>query len=58
VRGKVLGPDNRPLAGVVVQLRNDLTGFKQDDATTTDGSFSCRKGVDQAHECNAFHAAQ
>jgi hypothetical protein len=40
VRGKVVGPDNRPLAGVVVQLRNDITGFKQDNATTTDGSFS------------------
>jgi hypothetical protein len=40
VRGKVLGPDNKPLAGVVVQLRNDITGFKQDVATTADGSFS------------------
>ncbi|MCU1347029.1 MAG: TonB-dependent receptor [Acidobacteria bacterium] len=40
VRGKVLGPDNRPLAGVVVQLRNDLTGFRADAATAVDGSFS------------------
>ena len=40
VRGKVLGPDNKPLAGVVVQLRNDITGFKQDAATTADGTFS------------------
>ncbi|MGH9421265.1 MAG: carboxypeptidase regulatory-like domain-containing protein, partial [Thermoanaerobaculia bacterium] len=40
VRGKVLGPDNKPLAGVVVQLRNDITGFKQDAATTSDGSFA------------------
>src|SRR2546429_1299286 len=40
VRGKVLGPDNRPLSGVVVQLRNDITGFKQDAATTTDGTFT------------------
>src|SRR2546427_760916 len=40
VRGKVLGPDNRPMAGVVVQLRNDITGFKQDAATTTDGTFT------------------
>ncbi|MEA2338282.1 MAG: hypothetical protein QOE82_2289 [Thermoanaerobaculia bacterium] len=39
VRGKVLGPDNKPLAGVVVQLRNDLTGFKQDSATIADGTF-------------------
>lgn len=40
VRGKVLGPDNKPLAGVVVQLRNDITGFKQDAATTADGTFA------------------
>jgi len=40
VRGKVLGPDNQPLAGVVVQLRNDITGFKQDAATATDGVFN------------------
>lgn len=39
VRGKVLGPDNKPLAGVVVQLRNDITGFKQDAATAADGTF-------------------
>jgi hypothetical protein len=40
VRGKVLGPDNKPLAGVVVQLRNDITGFRQDVATTADGTFN------------------
>ena len=40
VRGKVLGPDNKPLAGVVVQLRNDITGFKQDVATASDGTFA------------------
>jgi hypothetical protein len=40
VHGKVLGPDNRPLAGVVVQLRNDITGFKQDSPTTADGTFA------------------
>ena len=34
VRGTVLGPDGRPLSGVVVQLRNDITGFKADSATT------------------------
>src|ERR1051326_2778784 len=37
VRVKVLGPDNRPMSGVVVQLRNDITGFKQDTASGTDG---------------------
>lgn len=40
IRGKVLGPDNKPLTGVVVQLRNDITGFKQDAATTVDGTFN------------------
>jgi outer membrane cobalamin receptor len=40
VHGKVLGPDNRPMAGVVVTLRNDVTGFKQQAATGTDGTFS------------------
>jgi carboxypeptidase family protein len=40
VHGKVLGPDNRTMAGVVVTLRNDVTGFKQQTATGTDGTFS------------------
>jgi len=40
VHGKVLGPDNRPMAGVVVTLRNDVTGFKQQTVTGTDGTFS------------------
>ena len=40
VRVKVLGPDNRPLSGVLVQLRNDITGFRQDAATNTDGTAS------------------
>jgi hypothetical protein len=40
VRGKVLGPDEKPLAGVVVQLRNAISGFKQDVATASDGTFT------------------
>jgi hypothetical protein len=40
VRGKVVGPDNAPLSGVVVQLRNNVTGFKQDAVTNTDGGFT------------------
>jgi hypothetical protein len=40
VRGKVLGPDNHPMPGVVVQLRNDLTGFTQNAATSADGTFT------------------
>jgi hypothetical protein len=27
IRGKVIGPDSRAMAGVTVQLRNDITGF-------------------------------
>jgi hypothetical protein len=40
VRGTIVGPDGRPLAGVLVQLRNDITGFRAENATTTDGAFS------------------
>jgi hypothetical protein len=40
VRGRVLGPDNKPMNGVVVQLRNDITGFKQDAATNDRGLFT------------------
>jgi hypothetical protein len=40
VRGTVLGPDGRPMSGVLVELRNDITGFKAQNATTTDGAFS------------------
>jgi Carboxypeptidase regulatory-like domain len=40
VHGRVVGPDGQPLAGVLVQLRNDLTGFKAENATTTDGAFT------------------
>jgi hypothetical protein len=40
VHGTVVGPDNHPMAGVVVSLRNDVTGFHQDAATGTDGDFT------------------
>src|SRR5260370_157124 len=39
VHGKVLGPDNKPMAGVAVQLRNDITGFKAQSITNADGAF-------------------
>jgi hypothetical protein len=39
VHGRVLGPDNQPMAGVLVQLRNDVTGFKAQNATGSDGAF-------------------
>jgi hypothetical protein len=39
VRGRVSGPDNAPMSGVVVQLRNEVTGFKQDAVSGADGSF-------------------
>jgi Carboxypeptidase regulatory-like domain len=40
LHGKVLGPDKQPMAGVLVVLRNDVTGFRQQAATGTDGQFS------------------
>ena len=40
VRGKVLGPDGQPMAGILVQLRNDITGFKQNAASGADGTFA------------------
>jgi hypothetical protein len=40
VHGTVTGPDNRPMPGVVVTLRNDVTGFKQQSVTGTDGGFT------------------
>jgi hypothetical protein len=39
VRGKILDPNGKPLAGVAVQLRNDITGFKQTSITANDGGF-------------------
>jgi hypothetical protein len=39
VRGRVLGPDGKPLAAVLVQLRNDIAGFKADTTTGRDGSY-------------------
>jgi hypothetical protein len=40
VRGKVVGTDDKPMAGVLVVLRNDVTGFRQQTASAADGSFS------------------
>src|SRR5438046_9288219 len=40
VHGTIVGADNRPMSGVVVTLRNDVTGFKQQTATGTDGGFT------------------
>jgi hypothetical protein len=40
VRGKVVGPDGQPMAGLLVELRNDTTGFKQQTPSGTDGSFT------------------
>src|SRR5205085_1148916 len=36
----VVGPDNHPMPGVLVTLRNDVSGFHQDAATGTDGTFT------------------
>ena len=39
IHGTVTGPDGKPMAGVPVQLRNDITGFKADTVTGADGGF-------------------
>ena len=40
VHGTVVGPDNRPMPGVVVTLRNDVTGFHQNTATGIEGTYT------------------
>ncbi len=39
IRGVVNGPDGKPLAAVLVQLRNDIAGFKAETTTGRDGTF-------------------
>jgi hypothetical protein len=40
VRGRIVGPDDKPMSGVVVQLRNDITGFHQNATTDAGGTFA------------------
>jgi hypothetical protein len=39
IRGTITGPDGKPLGGVPVELRNDITGFKADTRTAADGTY-------------------
>jgi hypothetical protein len=39
IRGTIAGPDGKPMGGVPVQLRNDISGFKSDTITAADGTF-------------------
>ena len=39
VRGTVTGPDAKPMGGVPLVLRNDITGFTADTRTDKDGRF-------------------
>ncbi len=39
VRGAVTGPDGKPLGGVPLVLRNDITGFSAETRTDKDGRF-------------------
>src|SRR5258708_2888993 len=50
LRGKVVGPDNRPMAGVLVVLRNDVTGVRQQAASGEDGQFSFFNGPFNPYE--------
>jgi hypothetical protein len=40
VRGAVTGPDGNPMPGVPLVLRNDITGFKADAITDSNGRYS------------------
>ncbi len=40
VRGTVTGPDAKPMGGVALVLRNDITGFHADARTDHDGKFA------------------
>ncbi len=39
IRGRVMGPSGAPVAGAVISLRNDITGFHEEATTAPDGSF-------------------
>ena len=39
VRGTVTGPDSKPMGGVPLVLRNDITGFHDEARTDKDGHF-------------------
>ncbi len=39
VAGRVLGPDDQPMPGITLLLRNDITGFKASAVTGRDGGF-------------------
>ena len=39
VRGRVVGPDGKPLAGVTVVLVNDITGHRQEARAGADGTY-------------------
>ncbi len=40
LHGRVAGPDGKPMPGVLVVLRNDVTGFHAQSASGADGQFS------------------
>lgn len=39
VRGRVVGPDGKPLPGVTVVLANDITGYRQQVTSGADGTY-------------------
>ncbi len=39
ITGVVTGPDGKPMAAVLVQLRNDISGFKAETTSGRDGTF-------------------
>ena len=39
IRGKVADPNGNVMPGIVVQLRNDITGFRAEATTGRDGAY-------------------
>jgi hypothetical protein len=39
IRGKLTDPEGKPVPGIVLQLRNDITGFKAEATTDSEGVF-------------------
>lgn len=40
IRGTVVGPDGKPMASVPVALRNDISGFRAETTTDSNGRFA------------------
>ncbi len=53
VRGHVVGPDGKPLPGVLVSLANDLIGYHEDVTSGPDGGFRFTNVPDNPYHLTA-----